>query len=544
MEKPALVAVDDDPGVLAAVARDLRREYGRDYRILQASSGQEALAALAELKLRGEPVALLLVDQRMPGMTGVEMLAKAVGLFPDARRVLLTAYADTQAAIRAINEVKLDHYLLKPWDPPEEKLFPVISDLLDGWRSSFTPPFEGVRVLGHRLSPESHRVRDYLTRNLIPYRFLDVERSEEARKLVEATGEPKLPLVVFPDGGPPLSCPAGPELAERLGFQARPGRPFYDLVIVGAGPAGLAAAVYGASEGLKTLVVEAEAPGGQAGTSSRIENYLGFHAGLTGGELARRAVAQAIRFGAEILHPVRAVGLRREDPYRIVTLSGGAEVSCHAVVVATGVAYRRLDVPGAERLENAGIYYGAAISEAIECGDRDVFVVGGGNSAGQAAMYLAPHARSTTILARSPLAKTMSRYLIDQIAATERIRVLSGVTVSEVMGASSLEAIRVRRQEAGEEEVFPASSLFIFIGAHPHTEWLRDVVERDAQGFIVSGTDARTAAPVAAARWLETSVPGVFVAGDVRHGSVKRIASAVGEGSMAVQFVHQYLAEL
>jgi len=543
MQMPALVAVDDDPGVLSAVARDLRREYGRRYRILEASSGDEALGLLGELKLRGEPVALLLVDQRMPGMTGVELLAKAIEMHPDARRVLLTAYADTQVAIRAINEVRLHHYLLKPWDPPEEKLFPVISDLLDDWQASFTPPFEGVRVVGHRLSAVSHGVRDYLTRNLIPYRFLDVEGNDEARRIHEAAGSPPLPLVVFPDGGPPLSRPGGPELAGRLGFRAKPGRPFYDLVIVGAGPAGLAAAVYGASEGLKTLVVEAEAPGGQAGQSSRIENYLGFHAGLTGGELARRAVAQATRFGAEILHPVRTTALRREDPYRIVTLSDGAEVSCHAIVIATGVAYNKLDVPGAERLENAGVYYGAAVSDGPEWVDRDVFVMGGGNSAGQAAIYLARHARSTTILARSRLEKSMSRYLIDQIAATERIRVLAGVTVSEVLGSSSLEAIRVLGQEGGNGQVLPASGLFIFIGAHPHTDWLGELVARDSHGFILSGAEVHGAAP-AAARWLETSVPGVFVAGDVRHGSVKRIASAVGEGSMAVQFVHQYLADL
>jgi thioredoxin reductase (NADPH) len=543
MQKPALVAVDDDLGVLSAVARDLRREYGRSYRILQASSGDEALDLLRELKVQGEPVALLLVDQRMPGMTGVELLAKAVELFPDARRVLLTAYADTQAAIRAINEVRLHHYLMKPWDPPEEKLFPVISDLLDDWQASFTPPFEGVRVVGLRLSAESHRVRDYLTRNLIPYRFLDVEGSPEARQVHEAAGSPPLPLVVFPDGGPPLSRPGGSELAARLGFQARPGRPFYDLVIVGAGPAGLAAAVYGASEGLKTLVIEAEAPGGQAGTSSRIENYLGFHAGLTGGELTRRAVAQATRFGAEILHPVGATGLRREDPYRILSLSDGAEVSCHAIVIATGVSYNKLDVPGAERLESAGLYYGASASEASDWVDRDVFVVGGGNSAGQAAMYLARHARSTTILARSKLAKTMSRYLIDQIAATERIRVLEGVSVSEVMGGASLEAIRVVGLEPQDSRVLPASGLFIFIGAQPHTGWLGEVVERDPHGFILSGAQVHRAAATAA-RWLETSAPGVFVAGDVRNGSVKRIASAVGEGAMAVQFVHQYLAEL
>lgn len=550
MQKPAILAVDDDPGVLAAVVRDLRREYGRDYRILRAGSGAEALELLRELRLREDPVALLLVDQRMPGMSGVELLAQALEIHPGTRRVLLTAYADTEVAIRAINEIRLDHYLMKPWDPPEERLYPVLTDLLDDWRASFSPPFDGVRVVGHRFSPDGHRIRDFLTRNLIPYRWLDVEESAEARTLLEVAGvaSAPLPLVIFPDTGPPLSRPGNTELAERLGLKLRPGLPFYDLVIVGGGPAGLAAAVYGASEGLKTLVVEAEAPGGQAGTSSRIENYLGFHAGLTGGELARRAVAQASRFGAEILQPVRATGLRRDDPYRLVQLNDGSEVSCHTVVIATGVAYRRLDVPGVERLTDAGVYYGAAMSEALEAKDRDVFVVGGGNSAGQAAMYLSRHARCVTVLARSKLETTMSRYLIDQLRSQEeKIRVRVGWTVAEVAGESHLESLRIVQRDTGETQVHPAHGLFIFIGAHPHTDWLDGFVERDPQGFILSGTHARPA-PASAGRrepwWLETSVPGVFVAGDVRHGSVKRVASAVGEGSMAVQFIHQYLGSL
>jgi thioredoxin reductase (NADPH) len=545
VQKPVIMAVDDDASVVAAVSRDLRARYGKDHRILRSSSGAEALAALRELRQRDEPVAVLLVDQRMPEMTGVELLAQTLELYPAAKRVLLTAYADTDAAIRAINEIRLDHYLMKPWDPPEDRLYPVIDELLDEWRASVPPVFEGLKVVGHRLSPEAHRVREFLTRNLVPYRWLDAESSDEARQILDASGAVELPLVIFDDGGAPLSRPGSTQLAERVGLKLRPGLPFYDVVIVGGGPAGLGAAVYGASEGLKTLVVEGEAPGGQAGTSSRIENYLGFHAGLSGAELARRAVAQATRFGAEILQPVRATGLRAEDPYRFVTLSDGTEVSCQTVVIATGVSYRRLDVPGADRLLDAGVYYGASITEAMGSKDRDVYVVGGGNSAGQAAMYLSRFARSVTILARSGLAKTMSSYLIEQIERTPGIRVLIGVTVAEAIGDTHLEALRLAQPGTGETQQVPADALFIFIGALPHTDWLDGRVLRDPQGFVLTGDDARAAFPGGRQPfWLESSVPGVFVAGDVRHGSIKRVASAVGEGAMAVQFVHQFLANL
>src|SRR5215204_1005911 len=401
MEKPVIVAVDDEPTVLSAVARDLRREYGDQYRLLRADSGEAALEAVRELKLRNMPVALFLVDQRMPLMSGVEFLERAIEIFPDAKRVLLTAYADTEAAIRAINEVDLNHYLMKPWDPPEEHLYPVLTDLLDDWQASFAPPFEGIRVIGYHWSAHSHQVKDFLARNLVPYQWLDVETDEEARDLLELSESDgtRLPLVLFPDGSS-LIQPANLQIAKEIGLKTRPELPFYDLAIIGAGPAGLAAAVYGASEGLSTLLIEGEAPGGQAGMSSRIENYLGFPTGLSGGDLTRRAVAQASRFGAEILTPLEAKGVRVGNPYRFLTLTDGSEISCHAILIATGVAYRTLDVPGIERLTGAGVYYGAAITEALACQDKDVFVVGAGNSAGQAAVYLSGYASSVTLLVR------------------------------------------------------------------------------------------------------------------------------------------------
>jgi thioredoxin reductase (NADPH) len=553
MEKPVIVAVDDEPAVLGAVARDLRREYGKQYRVLRADSGIAALESLRRLKLRNEQAALFLVDQRMPRMSGVAFLEEAIELFPDAKRVLLTAYADTEAAIRAINEVALDYYLMKPWDPPEEYLYPVLTDLLDDWQAQFSPPFEGIRVVGHQLSARSHQVKDFLARNLIPYQWLDIEIDEEARRLVELSpsDSSRLPLVLFPDG-PPLTQPTNAQIAERIGLRMHPGMPFYDLAIVGAGPAGLAAAVYGASEGLSTLLVESEAPGGQAGTSSRIENYLGFPSGLSGGDLTRRAVAQASRFGAEILSPLEATGIRVRGSYRFITLADGAEISCHAVLIATGASYRKLDVPGVGRLTGAGVYYGAAITEAMACQDKDVFIVGAGNSAGQAAMYLARYASSVTMLVRGEsLAASTSRYLIEQIESHERIRVLPRSSVVEVMGDTSLEEITISDVATGDVRTMPAYALFVFIGAVPHTGWVAEVVERDSQGFILTGPDL-----VRDGRrpkgWsfdrdpflLETSVPGIFAVGDVRRRSVKRIASAVGEGSMAVQFAHQYLGRV
>jgi thioredoxin reductase (NADPH) len=549
--KPVILAVDDEPSVLAAVARDLRHRYASAYRVLRAGSGAEALAALRELKLRNETVALLLVDQRMPEMTGVAFLREAMALYPSAKRALLTAYADTDAAIRAINEVQLDHYLMKPWHPPEELLYPVLDDLLDDWRANFQPVFEGVRIVGHRWSADGHRIRDFLARNLIPYRWLDIEADAEAAELRALAGkeEAPLPLVVLADGTH-LSRPSIAALAERLGLHTQAEAKTYDLVIVGAGPAGLAAAVYGASEGLRTLLIEREAPGGQAGTSSSIENYLGFPAGLSGGDLARRAVAQARRFGAEILAPMEAVGFATRDGYHIVTLSNGSTVTTQALLVATGVSYRLLDVPGADRLAGAGLYYGAAITEALTVKGQDVFVVGGGNSAGQGALYLARFARSATLLVRgASLAETMSQYLVERIEEAANISVRTGVTVTEVHGEQSLEEVSIRDIASGTVERKPGRAVFVFIGAAPRTAWLDGAVQLDAGGFVLSGVDLEREGGKRPRGWLvdrepfwlETSVPGVFVAGDLRHQSTKRIASAVGEGAMAVQFVHQHL---
>jgi thioredoxin reductase (NADPH) len=553
VEKSVILAVDDEPAVLSTVARDLRREYGKYYRVLRADSGTTALESLRQLKLRNEQVALFLVDQRMPRMSGVEFLEEAIELFPDAKRVLLTAYADTEAAIRAINEVGLDYYLMKPWDPPEEHLYPVLTDLLDDWQALFLPSFAGIRVVGHRWSAQSHQVKDFLARNLVPYQWLDIEIDEQARHLLELSGADgsQLPLVLFPDG-PPLVQPTNIQIAEKLGLKMHAGSAFYDLVIVGAGPAGLAAAVYGASEGLSTLLIESEAPGGQAGTSSRIENYLGFPIGLSGGDLARRAVAQASRFGAEILTPLEATGIRAQDSYRFVALTDGSEISCHALLIATGASYPKLNLPGIERLTGAGVYYGAAITEALACHDKDVFIVGGGNSAGQAAMYLSKYASSVTILVRGEsLAASMSQYLIAQIEAQEKIAVWPRSSVVEAKGSTSLEAIIIADAATGNVQTVPAYALFIFVGAMPHTDWAADVLRRDSQGFILTGPDLLRDGRRSRG-WnldrdpflLETSVPGVFAAGDVRQRSVKRVASAVGEGSMAVQFVHQYLSRV
>jgi thioredoxin reductase (NADPH) len=551
--KPVILAVDDDPQVLRAVERDLRRRYARDYRVLRADSAASALDTLGKLKLRGDPVALFLVDQRMPKMTGVEFLEKAIERYPEAKRALLTAYSDTEAAIRAINEVGLDYYLQKPWDPPDENLYPNLDDMLDDWRADYRPPFTGLRVVGDRWSPDSHRVRDFLARNRVPYRWLDVEGSEEARELLANadSGAPKLPLVVYEDGSY-TEAPQNREIAEKIGLKTRAGQRFYDLVIVGGGPSGLAAAVYGASEGLKTVLIEREAPGGQAGTSSRIENYLGFPAGLSGGDLARRAVDQARRFEVEILTPQEVSGVRVEDPYRIVTLADGTEISCYALIITTGVSYRKLDAPGVEPLTGRGIYYGAAQTEAFSCKDEDVYVVGGANSAGQAAMFFSNHARRVFILCRGDdLGKSMSDYLVRQIEDKDNIEVLLDTSVASVEGEDHLERITMNSSATGESRTVPAHSLFVFIGAAPKTDWLDGVVERDERGFILSGPDLMQEGKRPAG-WrpdrdpflLETSVPGIFVAGDVRHGSVKRCASAVGEGSIAVQFVHQYMREV
>jgi thioredoxin reductase (NADPH) len=551
MANPVILIVDDDPQVLRAVGREVRGRFGGDYRIVAAGSGADALDAIRRLTLRGTPIALLVVDQRMPGMSGVELLGATLALLPGAKRVLLTAYADTDVAIRAINEIGLDQYLLKPWDPPEERLFPALEELLDDWRAGWIPPFEGIRLVGHRWSARAHEIKDYLARNQVPYRWVAVETDPEAARLVASAGiDPgRDPLLVFPDGSH-LRAPTNVQIAEKVGLRTRAALPFYDLVIIGGGPAGLAAAVYGASEGLRTLLLEREAPGGQAGTTSRIENYLGFPAGLTGADLARRAVAQATRLGAEILTPQEVQRIRREDPYCFVTLGDGSELSCQALILAMGVQYRRLDAPGVDAFIGLGVFYGAAITEALAFRDRDVAVVGGGNSAGQAAVYLAGFARHVTLVVRGGrLEGSMSQYLVDQIAARPTIQVRLNANVAAVRGTDELEAITIADAD-GTSDV-PMQALFLFVGALPRTDWLDGLVERDGAGFIVTGpalsrVDGRVPGwPLAREPFLlETNVSGIFAAGDVRARSVKRIASGVGEGAMAVQFVHQHLAGL
>ena len=551
--KPFLITVDDDPEVSRAVERDLRRKYGSDYRVLRAESGPEALTSLEQLKLRNETVALFLADQRMPRMTGVEFLERAIGLYPEAKRALLTAYADTDAAIRAINDAQVDYYLLKPWHPPEERLYPVIDDLLDDWHASFKAPFQGIRVLGHRWSPQTHQVKEFLGRNQVPYRWLDIEKDAETRSLLQSAHatEEQLPVVVFPDGSSMIQ-PSTSQLAEKVGFRTKAEQPFYDLIVIGAGPAGLAAAVYGGSEGLKTVLLEREAPGGQAGMSSRIENYLGFPAGLSGQDLARRALTQAQRFGVELLTPQEAVSLRAAGPARIVTLSDGSELSGKTVLITTGVSYRTLDVPGVKPLTGAGVYYGAGMTEAIACRGEDVYVVGGANSAGQAAVYFARFARQVTMLVRgNSLTQTMSHYLIERLKQTSNIVVETGVEVAEANGTSRLESLVLRQTDTDNRRTVMAQSLFILIGASPHTDWLGETVLRDEHGFIVSGPDLLRDGclpsnwPLGRTPYLfETSVPGVFVAGDARHGSIKRVASGVGEGTIAEKMIERYLDEV
>jgi thioredoxin reductase (NADPH) len=546
--KPVILTVDDEPQVLNAIERDLRGHFGAEYRVLKSESGTEALRTVRELKRRDTPVALLLVDQRMPEMSGTDFLAEATKLFPQAKKALLTAYSDTQAAIRSINELGLDYYLMKPWDPPERELYPVLEDLLGDWAVSHHPPFEGIRVLGTLWSPGSHAVKDFLSRNQIPYRWLDVEKDPEAGRQLEALGDrPALPIVLFPDGSA-LSNPSVLELAEKAGLQTSATRPFYDLIIIGGGPAGLAAAVYGGSEGLRTVLLEKEATGGQAGTSSMIENYLGFPRGLSGADLARRATTQARRFGVEILSS-EVVSVRAEGAYRYVRLGSGAELSCHALLISTGVSLRTLEVPGVERLAGAGVYYGAALTEAVHYKGLDVLVVGGANSAGQGAVFFSRHARSVYLCIRGDSIEAgMSSYLVDQIRATENIRVMPRTQVEEVGGEVRLESVLLSCGDGGERVQLPVAAMFIFIGATAHTDMLDGLIERDPEGFILTGRDIfregrrprswtldRDPLP------METSVPGIFAAGDVRHQSVKRVASAVGEGAVAVALVHQYL---
>jgi thioredoxin reductase (NADPH) len=547
MAKPILLAVDDDISVLEAVVQDLRRKYGKEHRILRAASGQAALDICKQLKERNEVVALFLSDQRMPGMTGVDFLEAAIPLFPDAKRVLLTAYADTEAAIRAINSARIHYYLNKPWDPPEEKLYPVLDDLLQAWNLGYKPPYDGIQLISPKWSAGDHEVRNFLSRNRIPFHWLNPDVAPEALDLLRGRelDEAKMPVVLFPDGTS-LVQPTSTQLAKKVGLPTEAKQEYYDVVVIGAGPAGLAAGVYGASEGLKTLIVEPVAPGGQAGSSSKIENYLGFPEGLSGDELAKRAFIQAQRLGAEFLTQ-GVTGIGSENGYHVVRLTDGGEITCRVALIATGVAYLRLNIPGEEKFSGAGLFYGAALAETNSCANEEVHIIGGANSAGQAAMHFSRHARQVRMLVRGPsLERSMSKYLIDQIEATPNIIVETGTQLVSLDGGHHLECITLSTP-AGEIKR-SAGSVFVFIGAAPKTEWLPAAIARDTKGFVLAGPDLKAHKAI----WklerepylLETSVPGIFVAGDVRFGSVKRCASAVGEGSIAIQFVHQYLATL
>jgi len=555
MPKPVLLTVDDDPDVLQAVERDLRSRYADRFRILRAGSANEAIGVLNRLKSRNDAVALLLADQRMPELDGVGFLSQATDIFPSAKRALLTAYADTNAAIEAINSARVHYFLLKPWDPPDQNLYPALDDMLNEWMDSYHPPYEGIQLFGTRWSRKSYEIRTFLAQNHIPYQWVDIEQvASDQRPSSLKSGDGKdeaLPVLVFPDGTR-LSEPTPAAIAQKMGLRTHADVEFYDLAIIGGGPAGLAAAVYGASEGLRTVMIEREAPGGQAGLSSRIENYLGFPSGLSGRDLARRAVVQAQRFGVEILSPQEACRIRVEGPYRIIEMSDGSRLSCHALLLATGVQWRNLGVPGEERLRGAGVYYGGGMTEALSCKGETVYVIGGANSAGQAAINFAAQAEKVIMLIRrESLAATMSQYLIDQIKKTPNIEIWPNTEVAEVHGNEHLEEISVLCSTSNTTQRFPAKSMYIYIGALPRTEWLGDLVERDARGFILSGQDLIHEGKRPQG-WtldrdpslLETSVPGVFVVGDVRHGSVKRVASGVGEGAVAIQFVHQYLAKV
>jgi thioredoxin reductase (NADPH) len=550
MAKPIIMTIDDEPQVLNAIERDLRNYYHNDYRIIKAESGEEALDAVIQIKKRNDVIALFLVDQRMPSMSGTEFLAEAARHYPEARKVLLTAYADTDAAITSINDIGLDYYLMKPWDPPEYQLYPILDDLLSDWIAAVPIQYEGVRVAGTRWSPGSHDAKDFLARNQIPYQFLDIENDEEAKALVESIHDEELllPVVFFPDGSHLIS-PDSRTFADKLGLQTQAKLPFYDLIIIGAGPAGLAAAVYGASEGLRTVLIEREAAGGQAGTSARIENYLGFPHGLSGGDLARRAVTQATRLGAEILTTQEVTKVRVEGPYRLVTLSDGTELNARALLIATGMTVRKPDIPGLEHLVGASVYYSAAFTEARYYQDGNVFVLGGANSAGQGAMFLARYAKNVNILIRGDsLKKRMSTYLIDQINNTKNIKVWLRNEIDALHGDDRLKAITLRNNEKGTSEKVSADALFIFIGAVPHSDFVADVVERNEAGFIYTGPDLVRDGK-RPKNWtlkrdpflLETSVPGIFAAGDVCHGAVRRMAEAVGQGGVAISSIHRYL---
>ncbi|OON71047.1 FAD-dependent oxidoreductase [Hymenobacter sp. CRA2] len=551
-KKPVLLVVDDDPQVLSAIDRDLRQEFRPDYRVVRAGSGAEGLEVIRQLKARAEPLALVLSDQRMPDMEGVQLLEQARTLFPEAKRVLLTAYADTEAAIRAINDARLDYYLMKPWDPPQHLLYPTLHDLLSAWQAQHRPRFRGVRLLGFQWSPLSHELKDFLAAYMVAYQWLDFESNPEAEALLSSLNltPSELPVAVFEDGSA-LAQPTRAQVAEKLGLALKALQALYDVVVVGAGPSGLAAAVYGASEGLKTLLIERQNPGGQAGTSSRIENYLGFPTGLSGTELAHRAWTQAVRLGAEFLTPQEVTQLCVQDEYKVLTLGDGSEIRTRAVVLTTGVSYRQLEVPGMQQLTGAGVYYGAARTEARSCAQQDVYVVGGGNSAGQAAMYLATYARQVFIVIRgASLAASMSAYLIEQIGRTPNIELLPFTEITEVQGQDHLESVVLRNSQTRQSQQCPARAVFVFIGAKPSTEWVCDVLLCDGKGYVLTGRDL-VSDPRYATKWkkqrepyaLETCVPGVFAAGDSRAGAMARVASAVGEGSMAIKFVHQYLDE-
>ncbi|MDX1437787.1 MAG: FAD-dependent oxidoreductase [Anaerolineales bacterium] len=550
MAKPVIITVDDEPNVLNAIERDLNRNYRKDYRVIKAGSGRTALDTVEELHRRGTPLALFVADQKMPIMTGTEFLDEARKFYPEAKKVLLTAYADTEAAIQSINEVGLDYYLMKPWDPPEDNLYPVLDDLLGEWTATIPVPYDGIKVVGAQWSPSSHHVKNFLSRNQVPYLWLDIEREAEAELLLEGMKEEsqRLPVIFFPDGTV-LVDPDSKELAEKAGLKTQASQPYYELIIIGAGPAGLAAAVYAGSEGLQTVMLEKEAVGGQAGTSSRIENYLGFPKGLSGADLARRAQTQARRFGVEILSAQEVVSVRVEGDNKFIRLNDGSELSCKALLVATGVTTRRLDAPGVDELTGAGVFYGASLAEAVAYKDQNVFVVGGANSAGQGAVHFARYAKKVIILCRaSSLERGMSQYLVDQISAIENIEVITQAEVVQVEGTNQLEKVTYQIRESDEPVKMDAGALFIFIGAVPHTGLVEGVVERDRVGFIFTGSelikDGRKPAGWKLQRdpfFLETSIPGIFAAGDVRHGSVKRVATAVGEGAVAISLIHQYL---
>jgi len=548
-QRPVILAIDDQPEVLSAVQRDLRARYSDDYRILGTTDGQEAIATIDELALRGTPLALIVADQRMPGVTGVDVLRSSLDKFPAAKKTLLTAYADTDAAIDAINEVGLDYYIMKPWDPPEDKLYPILDDLLVEWQAAYRPTYTGIRVISQEWSRQAFELKAFLARNQIPYRSMLLEKDAEANQLMEAAGADlsQLPLVLFPEGEP-LTNPSTEILAQRVGLQSHARADAYDVAIVGAGPAGLAAAVYGASEGLKTLLIEASAPGGQAGQSTLIENYLGFPKGISGADLTRRAYSQATRLGAEILVPARVERVERKDPYRIVHLADGTSITAKAMVVTSGVEYRQLQAEGLEELKGAGVYYGTSNIEANYHRDQPMFVIGGGNSAGQASLFLTRFTDSVTIIIRGDsLDSTMSRYLIDNIEANDSVSVLPRSQVAGAHGGTHLESIVLRNLDTDEQTETKAGAIFIFIGQKAQTDWISDLVQLDERGFVLSGPNL---GPLK--NWnvdrdpfpLETSVPGVFVAGDVRHDSIRRVAGATGEGSTAIRFVHQHLASL